>query len=126
MCNFIDKITLLTKKRIAVRYKHHRRTRPSLPICRTEGFEFAVQGKNRENCSESESSESRDLRLSKRKKGKMNNTNNNCRFCLRIFEDLEERIGITSQISDEFRNITQTEVKCKQKPSIVQFGYFGS
>lgn len=47
---------------------------------------------------------------------KINNTNNNCRFCLRIFEDLEERIGITSQISDEFRNITQTEVKksCKQ------------
>lgn len=45
----------------------------------------------------------------------MNNTNNNCRFCLRIFEELEERIGITSQISDEFRNITQTEVKIKQK-----------
>lgn len=42
---------------------------------------------------------------------KINNTNNNCRFCLRIFEELEERIGITSQISDEFRNITQTEVK---------------
>lgn len=42
---------------------------------------------------------------------KLNNTNNNCRFCLRIFEELEERIGITSQISDEFRNITQTEVK---------------
>lgn len=48
---------------------------------------------------------------------KMNNTNNNCRFCLRIFEELEERIGITSQISDEFRNITQTEVKSKQKLS---------
>lgn len=42
---------------------------------------------------------------------KINNTNNNCRFCLRIFEELEERIGVTSQISDEFRNITQTEVK---------------
>lgn len=40
----------------------------------------------------------------------MNSANNNCRFCLRIFEEMEERIGITSQISDEFRNITQTEV----------------
>jgi len=40
----------------------------------------------------------------------MSSANNNCRFCLRIFEDMEERIGITSQISDEFRNITQTEV----------------
>lgn len=52
---------------------------------------------------------------------KMNNTNNNCRFCLRIFEELEERIGITSQISDEFRNITQTEVKNKQKIIIAIF-----
>jgi hypothetical protein len=51
----------------------------------------------------------------------INNTNNNCRFCLRIFEDMEERVGITSQISDEFRNITQTEVRkaeSKQKPKI--------
>lgn len=46
---------------------------------------------------------------------KVNNTNNNCRFCLRIFDELEERIGITSQLSDEFRNITQTEVQSKQK-----------
>lgn len=44
-----------------------------------------------------------------------NNANNNCRFCLRIFEDMEERIGITSQISDEFKNITQTEVIQKKK-----------
>lgn len=42
---------------------------------------------------------------------KNSNTNNNCRFCLRIFEEMEERLGITSQISDEFRNITQTEVR---------------
>lgn len=53
---------------------------------------------------------------------KLNNTNNNCRFCLRIFEELEERIGITSQISDEFRNITQTEVKRANK--IHSFVYF--
>ena len=45
-----------------------------------------------------------------------NNANNNCRFCLRIFEDMEERIGITQQLLNEFRNITQTEVKkSKQK-----------
>lgn len=44
---------------------------------------------------------------------KLNNANNNCRFCLRIFDDMEERLGITSQISDEFRNITQTEVRKK-------------
>jgi hypothetical protein len=40
----------------------------------------------------------------------MDSPNNSCRFCLKIFDELEERIGITSQISDEFRNITQTEV----------------
>lgn len=44
---------------------------------------------------------------------KLNNANNNCRFCLRIFDEMEERLGITSQISDEFRNITQTEVRKK-------------
>lgn len=44
-------------------------------------------------------------------KNMINNANNNCRFCLRIFDEMEERIGITSQISDEFRNITQTELK---------------
>lgn len=52
---------------------------------------------------------------------KINNTNNNCRFCLRIFEELEERIGVTSQISDEFRNITQTEVKKNQKQTKIRF-----
>lgn len=42
---------------------------------------------------------------------KSNSANNNCRFCLRIFDDdNDERIVITSQISEEFRNITQTEV----------------
>ena len=42
---------------------------------------------------------------------KNNSANNNCRFCLRIFDDdNDERIVITSQISEEFRNITQTEV----------------
>lgn len=51
---------------------------------------------------------------------KINNTNNNCRFCLRIFEELEERIGVTSQISDEFRNITQTEVKKSQKQTKIR------
>lgn len=55
---------------------------------------------------------------------KVNNTNNNCRFCLRIFEELEERIGITSQISDEFRNITQTEVKSKQNLYFKYFAFF--
>lgn len=40
----------------------------------------------------------------------MNSANNNCRFCLRIFEEMEERIGITSQISEEFRKITEQEV----------------
>lgn len=44
---------------------------------------------------------------------KLNNANNNCRFCLRIFDEMEERVGITSQISDEFRNITQSEVSKK-------------
>ncbi|KAL7041678.1 hypothetical protein ACKWTF_000850 [Chironomus riparius] len=43
---------------------------------------------------------------------KNNSANNNCRFCLRIFDDdNDERIVITSQISEEFRNITQTELK---------------
>lgn len=46
---------------------------------------------------------------------KVTSSNNNCRFCLRIFEEIEERIGITTQISDEFRNITQTEVSEKNK-----------
>lgn len=44
-----------------------------------------------------------------------NNANNNCRFCLRIFEDMEERVGITQQLMNEFRNITQTEVKIKMQ-----------
>lgn len=41
----------------------------------------------------------------------MSSPNNNCRFCLKLFDECEERIGITTQISEEFRNITQTEVK---------------
>lgn len=53
------------------------------------------------------------IEISKINMDKLNNANNNCRFCLRIFDDMEERLGITSQISDEFRNITQTEVRKK-------------
>lgn len=49
------------------------------------------------------------------KKLEPNNANNNCRFCLRIFEDMEERVGITQQLINEFRNITQTEVKMQTK-----------
>lgn len=49
------------------------------------------------------------------KKLESNNANNNCRFCLRIFEEMEESVGITQQLVNEFRNITQTEVKNANK-----------
>jgi hypothetical protein len=50
-----------------------------------------------------------------KKQPETNNANNNCRFCLRIFEEMEERVGITQQLMNEFRNITQTEVKIKMQ-----------
>jgi len=55
---------------------------------------------------------------------KNNSANNNCRFCLRIFDDdNDERIVITSQISEEFRNITQTEVYNTNKKKIINLNF---